>query len=302
VTNTSPDAGVPPTQVTVSAPAKINLVLRILDRRPDGYHNLWSLMQTVRLEDELSISINHSHSVINLRCDDPSLKADRSNLVSRAATAVLERSGQVVGLDIVLTKQIPMGAGLGGGSSDAAATIMGLNRILGLRWSKDLMAQVGQTLGSDVPFFSFAPSATVGGRGEQVTPVRIMDSRWVVLVNPGFPIETKWAYQQLSESRTGVVPVSRSHLVLETSPELNWKQVLEIAENDFEVPVFKAYPLLRDIKQQLMSQGAEVALLSGSGATVFGVFSTEAGARSAQAFFLNERTFKVFVAETCSSS
>jgi 4-diphosphocytidyl-2-C-methyl-D-erythritol kinase len=302
VTNTSPDAGVPPTQVTVSAPAKINLVLRILDRRPDGYHNLWSLMQTVRLEDELSISINHSHSVINLRCDDPSLKADCSNLVSRAATAVLERGGQVVGLDIVLTKQIPMGAGLGGGSSDAAATIMGLNRILGLRWSKDLMAQVGQTLGSDVPFFLFAPSATVAGRGERVTPVRIMDSRWVVLVNPGFPIETKWAYQQLSESRTGVVPVSRSHMALETSPELNWKQVLEIAENDFEVPVFKAYPLLRDIKQQLMSQGAEVALLSGSGATVFGVFSTEAGARSAQAFFLNERTFKVFVAETCSSS
>ena len=302
MTNTSPDADVPPTQVTVSAPAKINLVLRILDRRPDGYHNLWSLMQTVKLEDALSISINHSHSIINLRCDDPSLKTDRSNLVSRAAAAVLERSGQAVGLDIVLTKRIPMGAGLGGGSSDAAATIMGLNRILGLRWSKELMAQVGQTLGSDVPFFSFAPSATVAGRGERVTPVRIMDSRWVVLINPGFPIETKWAYQQLSESRTGVVQVSCSHMALETSAELNWKQVLEIAENDFEVPVFKAYPLLRDIKQHLMSQGAEVALLSGSGATVFGVFSAESGARSAQAFFLNERTFKVFVAETCSSS
>jgi len=259
-------------------------------------------MQTVRLEDELSISINHGHSVINLRCDDRSLKTDRSNLVSRAAAAVLERSGRVVGLDIVLTKRIPVGAGLGGGSSDAAATIMGLNRILGLRWSKELMAQVGQTLGSDVPFFSFAPSATVAGRGERVTPVRIMDSRWVVLVNPGFPIETKWAYQQLSESRTRVVPVSRSHMALETSPELNWKQVLEIAENDFEVPVFKNHPLLRDIKLQLISQGAEVALLSGSGATVFGVFSNEAGARSAQAFFLNEQTFKVFVAETCSGS
>lgn len=302
MTNTSPDADVPSTHVTVSAPAKINLVLRILDRRSDGYHNLWSLMQTVKLEDELSISINQNHSIINLCCDDPSLKTDRSNLVSRAAEAVLERSGQAVGLDIALTKRIPMGAGLGGGSSDAAATIMGLDRILGLRWSKELMAQVGQMLGSDVPFFSFAPSATVAGRGERVTPVRIMDSRWVVLINPGFPIETKWAYQQLSESRTGVVPVSCSHMALETSAELNWKQVLEIAENDFEVPVFKAYPLLRDIKQQLMSQGAEVALLSGSGATVFGIFSTEAGARSAQAFFLNDRTFKVFVAETCSSS
>lgn len=302
MTNPFPDAGVSPTQVTVSAPAKINLVLRILDRRPDGYHNLWSLMQTVKLEDELSISINHGHSVINLRCEDPSLKTDRSNLVSRAAAAVLERSGRVVGLDIVLAKRIPMGAGLGGGSSDAAATIMGLNRILGLRWSRELMAQVGQTLGSDVPFFSFAPSATVAGRGERVTPVRIMDSRWVVLVNPGFPIETKWAYQQLSESRTGVAPVPHSHLVLETSPELNWKGVLEIAENDFEVPVFKAYPLLRDIKQQLIFQGAEVALLSGSGATVFGVFATEAGARCAQAFFLSEQTFKVFVAKTCTGS
>ncbi|MBK9308671.1 MAG: 4-(cytidine 5'-diphospho)-2-C-methyl-D-erythritol kinase [Nitrospira sp.] len=302
MTSPTPDAGVPPAHVTVSAPAKINLVLRILDRRPDGYHNLWSLMQTVKLEDELSISINHSHSAINLCCDDPSLKTDRSNLVSRAAAAVLERSRQVVGLDIVLTKRIPMGAGLGGGSSDAAATILGLNRILGLRWPKELMAQVGQTLGSDVPFFSFAPSATVAGRGEQVMPVRIMDRRWVVLVNPGFPIETKWAYQQLSESRTCVVPVSRSHMALETSPELNWKQVLEIAENDFEIPVFKAYPLLRDIKQQLITQGAEGALLSGSGATVFGVFSTEAGARSAQVCFLNEQTFKVFVAETCTGS
>ena len=302
MTNPSPEVSTPPTQLTVFAPAKINLVLRILDRRPDGYHNLWSLMQTVRLEDELSISINHSHSGINLRCDDRSLKTDRSNLVSRAAAVVLERSGHTVGLDIVLGKRIPMGAGLGGGSSDAAATIMGLNRILGLRWSRELMAQVGQTLGSDVPFFSFAPSATVAGRGEKVTPVRIMDSRWVVLVNPGFPIETKWAYQQLSESRAGVVPVSRSHMALETASELNWKQALEIAENDFEVPVFKAYPLLRDIKQQLTAQGAEVALLSGSGATVFGIFRTEAGARSAQAFFLNEQTFKVFVAETCTGS
>ena len=302
MTNPSPEADIQPTSITVCAPAKINLILRILDRRSDGYHNLWSLMQTVRLEDELSLSINRTHSSITLGCDDPSLKTDHSNLVYRAAAAVLERSRQTVGLDIILTKRIPMGAGLGGGSSDAAATISGLNRLLKLGWSAKEMAQVGQTLGSDVPFFFFAPSATVAGRGDEVMSVRITGSRWVVLVNPNFPVETKWAYQQLAESRTGVVSISRSHAALETIPELSWKQVLETAENDFETPVFNTYPLLRDIKQQLTARGAEIALLSGSGATVFGVFYDEADARQAHASFLNERKFKVFVTQTCSHS
>ncbi|MDH5739200.1 MAG: 4-(cytidine 5'-diphospho)-2-C-methyl-D-erythritol kinase [Nitrospira sp.] len=302
MTNPSSEADIHPASITVCAPAKINLVLRILDRRPDGYHNLWSLMQTVRLEDELSLSISHTHSVITLGCDDPSLKTDSSNLVYRAAAAVLEQSKQTVGLDITLTKRIPMGAGLGGGSSDAAATIIGLNRLLKLGWSPEEMAQVGQTLGSDVPFFFFAPSATVAGRGDKVMSVRITGSRWVVLVNPSFPVETKWAYRQLSESRTGVVPVSRSHAALEALPELSWKQVLKTAENDFEAPVFNAYPLLRDIKQEFTARGAEVALLSGSGATVFGVFYNEAKARRAHASFQNERKFKVFVTQTCLSS
>jgi 4-diphosphocytidyl-2-C-methyl-D-erythritol kinase len=301
VTSFAPEVSDLPDPITVCAPAKINLVLRILDRRPDGYHNLWSLMQTVRLEDELSMAVNHTNSAITLRCDNPSLKPDHSNLVYRAAAAVLEQSGQTVGLDIVLTKRIPMGAGLGGGSSDAAATIIGLNRILKLGWSPEEMAEVGQTLGSDVPFFFFAPSATVAGRGEKVTAVRMTGSRWIVLVNPSFPVDTKWAYQQLSESRAGVVPVSSSHSALETEPELSWKQVLEAAENDFEAPVFSAYPLLRHIKQQLTARGAEVALLSGSGATVFGVFRDETSARHAQAYVLKEQPFKVFVAETCSS-
>lgn len=298
MTNPSPETSIQPTQITVYAPAKINLILRILDRRHDGYHNLWSLMQTVRLEDELSISINQHHSTIHLHCDDPSLETDRSNLVYRAAAAVLEQCGKTIGVDIALAKRIPMGAGLGGGSSDAAATIIGLNRILELGWSPSKMAQVGQALGSDVPFFFFPPAATVTGRGETVTPVRIMESRWVVLVNPNFPVETKWAYQQLAETRAGVIPVSPSHAALEKEPQLTWKQVLQAAENDFETPVFRTYPLLRDIKQQLIARGAEVGLLSGSGATVFGIFRNEVGARSAQASFLSERTFKVFVTET----
>lgn len=300
MTNPSSRSTVSPASITVSAPAKINLVLRILDRRPDGYHNLWSLMQTVRLEDTLALSLNDNHSTITLRCDESSLKADPSNLVYRAAAAVLEVSGQTVGLDMVLVKRIPMGAGLGGGSSDAAATIAGLNRLLNLEWSAEKMAHIGQTLGSDVPFFFSAPSAIVEGRGEKVVPVQIKGSRWVMLVNPGFPIETKWAYQQLSVSRTGVQPLSDMHAGLGKACELSWEEVFQAAENDFEATVFKAHPILYKIKQKLLAEGAETALLSGSGATVFGVFRDETTARQAEIGFRTEPHLKIYTVSTSS--
>ncbi len=287
-----------PPSVTVFAPAKINLVLRILGRRPDGYHNLWSLMLTLQLEDELALSLSDSHSTIILRCDEPALKTDPSNLVYRAAATVLEVSGRTIGLDMALAKRIPMGAGLGGGSSDAAATMAGLNRLLTLGWSTEKMARIGQTLGSDVPFFFFSPSAIVEGRGEKVAPVRIKGNRWVVLINPGFPVETKWAYQQLSVNRTGVQPLSDMHVELGKACEFSWEEVLQAAENDFEATVFKAYPALHQIKRRLLAAGAEAALLSGSGATVFGVFRDEMTARRAEIDFQTDPLLKVYTVST----
>ncbi|MBI3356610.1 MAG: 4-(cytidine 5'-diphospho)-2-C-methyl-D-erythritol kinase [Nitrospirae bacterium] len=288
----------PGSSITVLAPAKINLILRILDRRPDGFHNLWSLMQTVGLEDEVVIRLSQDHSTIRLQCDSLSLSTDHTNLVHRAAAAVLHHSERKVGLDIMLTKRIPVGAGLGGGSSDAAATIIGLNRLLNLGWSAMDMAQVAQVLGSDIPFFFFAPSATVAGRGEHVSSIQIAGNRWVVLVNPGFPVETKWAYQQLSASRAEVQPLSHSHAALGRERHLSWKQILEVAENDFEVPVFKAHPGLQEIKRALLDQGAEAALLSGSGATVFGVFRNEVEAQQARARVQVQSQLKVFAVST----
>jgi 4-diphosphocytidyl-2-C-methyl-D-erythritol kinase len=296
VTNRSSGSTDSSTSIRISAPAKINLILRILDRRTDGYHNLWSLMQTVGLADQLTIANNPDHATISLRCDLPSLKTDPSNLVYRAAAAVLQHSRVPGGLDVVLEKRIPMGAGLGGGSSDAAATIIGLNRLLNLGWSVEKMAEIGQTLGSDVPFFLFAPSAVVAGRGEQVMPVQITGTRWVVLVNPGFGVETKWAYQHLSTTRAGVQPLSEAHAAFGKASTLSWEEVLQTAENDFETPVFTAHPSLQAIKQKLLTAGAEAALLSGSGATVFGVFRDEETARHAQRRFQDEPQFKVFVA------
>lgn len=286
--------------VTVSAPAKVNLILRVLDRRSDGFHNLWTLMQTVGLEDTVTIRLLSQHSEIRLQCDSNSLSVDQTNLVYRAAAAVLAQSQRKVGLDIQLAKRIPMGAGLGGGSSDAAATILGVNRLLNLGWSAARMAEVGQALGSDVPFFFHAPTAVVAGRGEQVGAIHITGSRWVVLVNPGFPVETKWAYQQLSATRQGVVPLSEQCAQLQLQSRTTWDDVISLASNDFEGAVFATHPVLQQIKMDLLDRGAQLALLSGSGATVFGIFQEEAGARQAAAYFHGRSELKIFVTQTSS--
>jgi 4-diphosphocytidyl-2-C-methyl-D-erythritol kinase len=289
-----------PSAVTIRAPAKVNLILRILDRRPDGYHNLWSIMQTVGLEDELRIKLSPHAGEIRLTCNTQTLAVDRSNLVYKAASAVLDRTQQSVGLDIELHKRIPMGAGLGGGSSDAAATIVGLNHLLHLGWSRDQLAEVTRPLGSDVPFFLFAPSAVVTGRGETVKRITIEGRRWVLLVKPGFSVETKWAYQELATTRGAVRPLAADHAELDQHELMSWSQLAAMAENDFEEPVFSGHAVLREIKQILRAQGAELALLSGSGATVFGLFHDESAARHAQTQFARDKQLNVFVVSTCS--
>jgi 4-diphosphocytidyl-2-C-methyl-D-erythritol kinase len=162
------------------------------------------------------------------------------------------------------------------------------------------MTEVGRTLGSDVPFFFQAPCAIVSGRGEQVQPVALAGSRWIVLVNPGFGVETKWAYQQLAATRSEFQPVEEAYVRMEQGRQLTWEELLATAQNDFEQPVFEVYPSLGDIKRRLLAEGAEVALLSGSGATVFGVFPAESRALKAGAAFQTDPTLKVFAVPACS--
>ncbi|HEY6084743.1 MAG TPA: 4-(cytidine 5'-diphospho)-2-C-methyl-D-erythritol kinase [Nitrospira sp.] len=286
--------------ITVFAPAKINLILRILDRRADGYHNLWSIMQTVAIQDELRIRLSPDCQHIRLGCDSQTLAADHTNLVYKAAAAVLDRAGKTVGLEIELKKRIPMGAGLGGGSSDAAATIIGLNRLLGLGYSEQQLSEIGQFLGSDVSFFFHAPSAVVSGRGEVVKPIALDGLRWVVLINPGFGIETRWAYHELAATRQSVRALSENQEELNRRTQLDWTQLGSAAENDFEDPVFAKHGALREIKRTLLTCGAEMALLSGSGATVFGIFKDERDARRTQAHFHGDKQLKTFAVPTCS--
>ncbi len=282
--------------VRVNAPAKVNLVLRVLDRRPDSYHNLWSVMQTVGLEDELYVGLS-ARAGVRLQCDDAGVPTDGRNLVVRAATAVLSRAGlsesRSPGVELHLIKRIPVSAGLGGGSSDAAATIIALNALLGLGWSRETMGSVGAPLGSDVPFFLFAPSALVQGRGEDVAAVSVTGARWIVLVNPGFPIETRWAYEQLSAGRTGVPPLSEALRRIEGG-SVSWEQAVALMENDFEAALAPTHGVLGQIKQQLLTAGAEAALLSGSGATVFGVFRDQAAAVRAQQALGRTAGWRVF--------
>jgi len=283
--------------IRIHAPAKVNLVLRVLDRRPDGYHNLWSLMQTVDVTDTLDVRAMPGRPGIHLTCDDASLPTDRRNLIYRAAEAVLKRAGSAIGRDaglaITIAKRIPVSAGLGGGSSNAAATIVALNELLALRWSPTDMMKVGAPLGSDVPFFFCAPSAVVTGRGEAVEAVTLTGCRWIVLVNPGFPIETKWAYEQLSSRRASVAPLADSLRRIVGGATASWDQIVPLMENDFEAAVGPAHPELAKVAQALREAGAEAAMLSGSGATVFGVFRDEAAALRAQRMLSGTQGWRV---------
>lgn len=268
-------------EIRVRAPAKVNLILRVLGRRPDGFHDIWSVLQTVALHDRLSISLRPESSGIRLECDEPALPTDRRNLIYRAAERVLAEAGARTGLHIRVQKSIPVAAGLGGGSSDAAATILGLARLLALDWPVARLARLGEELGSDVPFFFYAPTAVAQGRGERVTPLTLSGMRWIVLVEPGFPIETRWAYERLAASRAAVAPLPAALQALGREGTVTWDALVPLMANDFEAAVFPAHPVLVDIKRSLLEQGADAALLSGSGSTMFGVFKTQEAAEHA---------------------
>ena len=276
-------------------PAKVNLVLKIFNRLSNGYHALWSFMQTVGVTDELTVRVTDAFTGIRMECSHNALPAPTGNLAYRAAELVLQRAGVAKGVDLKLVKRIPVEAGLGGGSSDAASTILGLNHLLGLGWTHNEMAALGQTLGSDVPFFIKAPTAVIHGWGQRIIPKTLDGVRWIVLVNPGFPINTGRAYGRLDEMRREVLPLPEALEEIGRATSVSWSLVLARMENDFESALFGDYPVLAGIKKTLLALGAEGALLSGSGATVFGVFREQAEALRAKESFAGNPEYEVAV-------
>ncbi len=272
--------------VEVAAPGKVNLILRVLDRRADSYHNLWSVMQAFDLSDTVVAEADGSEG-IRMTCEGADLPTDSANLADRAAERVLARLGLRRGVRLVVRKRLPVAAGVGGGSSDAAATIRALATLLETGWSRAEMAAVGEEVGSDVPFFFYGPTALVEGRGERVSPLQLEEERWLLLVNPGIAIPTAWAYGKLAAARANRtrqpdrLPRFESNPVAGEPPVMKWDELLPLIENDF-APVMEAeYPVLREIRLLLGARGAEAAMLSGSGSTVFGLFADERSARAA---------------------
>jgi 4-diphosphocytidyl-2-C-methyl-D-erythritol kinase len=255
------------------APAKINLCLHVLGRRPDGYHELAMIMQGVSLYDRLEMTLTDEPGV-RVICPGVELPPDEENIAARAARRLLAMAGAGCGVEIVIDKQIPVAAGLGGGSSDAAAVVMGLNEMLELGLDRATLMAEGGRLGADVPFFIFGAAAWATGIGDVLEKVEKMPPLWYVLVNPGLAVSTAWVYQNLGlTSKIEAARLPRFPRTLEG--------VVGLLHNDLERVTLSRYPLVATAKEELAASGAAGVLMSGSGPTVFGVFADEAVARTA---------------------
>ena len=285
-------------KLVFKTPAKINLGLFILGKRPDGYHDLETLFQMVSLYD--TVELESRESGIELVCDDPRVPTDESNLMIRAARllqeAVPEKPG--LGCRMVLKKKIPMGAGLGGGSGNAAGVLMGLNRLWDLRLKSAELSEIAARLGSDIPFFLCAPSALGQGRGERLTPLPSPEKFHVILIYPRTPMATAEVFKALNLDLT---KNSKNIKILrEFFSQSNIISLGAHLHNDLEPLVTKRLPVVESIKAKLRSLSAAGTLLSGSGSTVFGIFEDSKTAE--QAFTqCGEEAWDVFLTETVSS-
>ncbi|HJY82495.1 MAG TPA: 4-(cytidine 5'-diphospho)-2-C-methyl-D-erythritol kinase [Candidatus Binatia bacterium] len=278
-------------KVKVLAPAKVNLYLRIVGRRLDGYHLLDSLMVPVNLFDEVMITASRSRPEIAVTCNDPTLRCDETNLAYKASALLCRETGSGAKISIALHKRIPVGAGLGGGSSDAAAVLKGLNVLLSLRLSEDQLCSLGARLGADVPFFILCHPAKVGGIGEILTTAPPPPSRWLVIVVPPFGVSTPWAYRHFDE----LFPAETPPALVASQWPANWWPSPESLVNDLEQAVLPVYPQIGRIKDRLLRLGAGGALMSGSGSAVFGVFQSRPLAE--QAVMALGREGKIFLVE-----
>src|SRR5438067_1873498 len=245
----------------VLAPAKINVWLRVLRRRSDGFHEIETLIAPISLCDEIQIESCSGKKAIEFQCDDPSVPKGDENLAVRAATLFFEKTNIDGGISIELKKKIPHGAGLGGGSSDAASTLLALNDLFDTKLPLQTLSKMAEAIGSDVPFFILQSAAVCKGRGELVSPTRLREQLSVLLLKPAFGVPTQWAYSRWRDSREipGVAYASQAFDG-------------QTFVNDLERPVFEKFVFLTQLKTWLLKKPeVGAALMSGSGSTVFAV-------------------------------
>ena len=255
--------------IEIHAPAKINLFLQVLNKRPDGYHNIYSLMQAITLFDRLKIKkIDKAECRVNLTGNLGSTPI-KNNLVTRAYELFKKEFGLKSGIKVDLEKNIPIAAGLGGGSSDCASAMIAINRLFELRLSNRQLAQISAELGSDIPFFFYKGQAFVSGRGEIVEETNFPVDYNIIVVSTGIPVSTVQSYKALNLKLT----TNKSASTLETYDGLEgYIELLKELRNGFEAIQFKRTPNLLAIKEQLLKSGALLARMSGTGPAMFGIF------------------------------
>jgi len=287
--------------MNVKSPAKINLFLHITGKRPDGYHNLLSLMCGVSLYDDILLAPD-PHAGITVKCDHEGVPEDNTNLAHQAADLFFSKlgrrpgvplSGDSGGLRVTIKKKIPVAAGLGGGSSNAATVLTTLNKMYSHPFSNTSLAKMGLSLGADVPFFLSGSPAIAKGIGEQLTPYEKVKDYTILLVCPELSVSTAWVYKNLNLRLTKCEKKLKNFLF--GRPEFKAGQHLC---NDLESVTTGRYPEILQIKKKLMDLNARGALMSGSGPTVFGVFREPDRAESAYDALAKEGTWRTFITKT----
>ncbi len=271
-------------KITLPSFAKINWTLEILGKRPDGYHELRTLLQTVSLADTLHFE--PLEEGIEIVCDHPDVPRDETNLVHRAAALFAAQTGIRRGVRITIEKRLPVAAGIGGGSSNAAVTLLALQRL----WDAPLPPQelfpLGAQLGADVPFFFLGGTCLGVGRGDEVYPVAEIEASRLLLVNAGIAVPTREVYANLPRELTNPSPVAKMPLSLAAAyAACMQRDELPILHNDLENTVFARHPSLAEICRRLLQQGARGVRMSGSGSTIFALFDTEEARSTARREF-----------------
>lgn len=281
--------------ITVRCFAKINLQLKILGRRLDNFHEILTVFQSIDLHDILSASLTTAG--ISLECDDATLPVDGGNLIIQATELFQRRLGKSISVHYCLQKRIPVAAGLGGGSSDAAATLAILNKLEGSPFDKNELAEMASEVGSDVAFFLFGGRAGGRGRGEIVEPLKDTEATLILIAFPYLSVRAAKAYRLFDlTARSQISNISRSIENQEKMPlpDVPW-------QNDLEQGVFKAFPQIESLKNELLDYGAREAVMCGSGSAIAGKFSnTESAERAASR--LRKKGVGVFIATTLSAT
>ena len=263
--------------IRIKTPAKINIGLNIINKRPDGYHNIESIFYPVNLFDIIYIE---QSDALSIESNNSGLVKEEGNSLLKAVNIIEKEIKRKVNVKIYLKKNIPIGAGMGGGSSNGAAVIKALNKLLNLNFSRNKLEELALQIGSDAPYFINPVPSIAQSRGEALKEIKFNIPYPVLIINPGIHISTKWAYENLTNYEGNKIISGISDF-----DKIDILKLKDILTNDFEKVVFPAYPEIENIKNRLYKSGAIFALMTGSGSTVYGLFPDTASAQKAQNLF-----------------